>query len=301
MRYSIVTPTYNRPDRLTRYLESLTRLDYPRDEFEAVIVDDGSDAPVEAVAESFRGQLELRFLRQNHGGVAKARHRGAYAARGRYLAFTDDDCQPSPDWLKAFDRALESHPEAALGGLTENELRGNPWSTASQAIIHFLYEEFDSGRSEAVFFTGNNCVFPREGYFAVGGLDTTWPMCGEDRDLCARWSESGRELVYVPEARVGHYHDLDAERFWRQHFNYGRGARRFRAARASRGAQETGLERLGFYWRLLGSGWKYRQSQPGWLIALLIGYAQAANTMGYLEEMVSPLKDAPRWTVELLK
>ncbi len=297
MRYSIITPNYNRPDRLKEFLESLADLDYPKAEFEAVIVDDGSDAPTEETAEGFREVLQIRFLRQNHGGVAKARHRGAYAARGRYLVFTDDDCKPRRDWLRAFDVALEQNPGAAFGGLTVNGLGENPWSTASQAIIHFLYESMN-GEGRATFFTGNNCLFPREGYFAIGGLDTTWPMCGEDRDLCARWTESGRDLIYVPAAVVEHFHVLDGERFWRQHYNYGRGARRYRVARAKRGAGEIRLERRGFYAGLIGAAWRHGQGHAGWLIALMILFAQAANAMGYLDEMVSPLKDAPRWAIE---
>jgi GT2 family glycosyltransferase len=298
LRHSIVTPTYNRPDRLAQFLESLTSLEYPRGEFEVVLVDDGSDVPAEQVARSYAETLQIRFFRQNHGGVAKARHGGAYAARGRYLVFTDDDCRPDPGWLRAIDGVLEKYPDAAVGGLTVNALTGNAWSTASQAIIHYLYDAFNRDWTEAVFFTGNNCAFPREGYFAVGGLDTSWPMCGEDRDLCDRWTASGRRLVYTPEAVVKHHHTLDAERFWRQHYNYGRGARRFRHLSARRRGQPARVERLGFYRGLIASAWQYRQEQPGWLIALMMLQAQAANAAGYFDEMVSPLKDAPQWTVE---
>ena len=136
--FSIVAPTYNRPARLNTFLESLTRLDYPRSGFEVVLVDDGTNVDLEPIAAGFRDRLNVVFLRQNHGGVARGRHTGACAARGKYLAFTDDDCMPAPDWLTKLERTLEARPQSAAGGATVNALPRNPYSAASQALTSYL-------------------------------------------------------------------------------------------------------------------------------------------------------------------
>ena len=86
--FSIVVPTYNRPRRLAGFLDSLTRQQYSRDGFEVVLIDDGSEADLEPVAAGFRDRLNVVFLRQSHGGVARGRHAGATAAQGKYVSDT---------------------------------------------------------------------------------------------------------------------------------------------------------------------------------------------------------------------
>ncbi len=56
---SIIIPTYNRPQQLTSCLESLTKLDYPQQSFEVIVVDDGSKTPLDTVVAPFKSQLKL--------------------------------------------------------------------------------------------------------------------------------------------------------------------------------------------------------------------------------------------------
>ncbi|MFB3778107.1 MAG: glycosyltransferase family 2 protein [Bryobacteraceae bacterium] len=297
--FSIIVPTYNRPRRLAGFLESLTKLDYRRDAFEVVLVDDGSEADLEPVAAAFRDRLNIVFIRQSHGGVARGRHVGAVAARGKYLAFTDDDCMPSASWLARLEEALEATPGCAAGGHTENALDGNVFSTASQVLISYLYERLNSTPQGAIFFTGNNMAMPRELYHKIGGLDVTWPMCGEDRDFCARWRAEGYPMVYAPDAVIQHAHDLDLRRFWIQHFGYGRGARRFHKTCAQRGdLASSRLERFSFYRGLLMAAFRYVRGPRAFLIALLLALSQAANAAGFLLEWVRPSDLAPIWQLE---
>ena len=77
----------------------MTRLGYPQDRFEVIVVDDGSEPPMDSVVSFFRDRLELVLLSQANSGPAAARNTGAAQAKGKFLAFTDDDCTPAPDWL----------------------------------------------------------------------------------------------------------------------------------------------------------------------------------------------------------
>lgn len=80
--FSIIIPTYSRPEQLVACLQSLTHLDYPRDRFEVIVVDDGSDMPLEGVVTPLRNWLEVTLLRQMNSGLGVARNTGAARAKG---------------------------------------------------------------------------------------------------------------------------------------------------------------------------------------------------------------------------
>ncbi len=94
--FSIIVPTFQRPEGLRRCLAALLRMDYPADRYEVIVVDDGSDPPVEPLVREAVGAATCRFIRQENHGPGPARNAGAAQARGRWLAFTDDDCAPRP-------------------------------------------------------------------------------------------------------------------------------------------------------------------------------------------------------------
>lgn len=282
--FSVIIPTYARPAQLVSCLESLARLDYPRERFEVVVVDDASATPPEDIVESFRPQLDVRLIVQRaNAGPAAARNMGATHARGEYLAFTDDDCLPARSWLKAFAARFTSAPDRLLGGRTTNALDENPYSSTSQTIIEIVYAHFNPEPDDARFFASNNMAVPAEGFRAIRGFDETF-RASEDRELCDRWLASGRRLAYAPDAVVAHAHPLDARTLWQQHFDYGRGAFRFHHARRKRGAGHFKPD-LNFYLKLLGApftrGARGRKSLT--LFALLL-WTQAANTAGFLRE-----------------
>jgi glycosyltransferase involved in cell wall biosynthesis len=106
LRFSIVVPTRNRAVLLERCLLALGELEYPRDEYEVLVVDDGSEPGMEGVVARFAGALRVRCLRAEGGGPAAARNMALRVAEGEYVAFTDDDCRPDAGWLRAFDRAI---------------------------------------------------------------------------------------------------------------------------------------------------------------------------------------------------
>lgn len=94
--FSIVIPCYNRPEELRRTLQSCLEQDYP--DFEAIVVDDGSQEDMASVVESF-GDPRLRYLRQANAGACAARNRGMNAARGAWIALLDSDDTFTPNKL----------------------------------------------------------------------------------------------------------------------------------------------------------------------------------------------------------
>ena len=250
MDFSVIVPTYNRPRQLARCLDALSTLRAPPAGFEVVVVDDGSQPPVKQSLRSIPIRTRVRWLRQANGGAAAARNLGIRAARGRFCAFTDDDCTPEPDWLLHFHRAFDTSEDALLGGHTINDLGGHFFSDASQLILDVCYAYYNGAGRGATFFASNNVAVERRRLVALGGFDPVFRGAGaEDRDLCDRWRHHGGPLRHVPGARVRHSHALDLRGFARQHFAYGRGAAHFHAARQRRNAGGL-VETMGFHAQL---------------------------------------------------
>jgi GT2 family glycosyltransferase len=287
-KFSIVIPTYARPRQLKMCLSEVGRLDYPREGFETIVVDDGSPEPVDEVVASFHSALELRLIRQANRGPAAARNTGAKAAAGQYLVFTDDDCLPDPRWLRELDRVFAEEPHCLVGGSIVNASPDNPFSTATQAIMTAVYGYYDRHPDRKRFFSTSNLAAPTACFHQLGGFCESFSLAsGEDYDFCDRWQHSGRAIWHAPRAIVSHAHLLTLGSFCRQHFNYGRGLLQFRARAARRAGRTIRGERLGFYLHLLTyplgqwPGWR------GWQYTGLVALSQAATLAGACRELLA--------------
>ena len=285
--FSIIIPTYNRPQKLISCLDSLLNLDYPRDRFEVIVVDDGSDKSPELVITSLNGLLDIKLIGQAHAGTASARNRGAQAARGQFLVFTDDDCMPAHDWLSQLAARFAICPDSLIGGQIVNALPNNLYSTVSQKLIDYLYDYYNSQGDKASFFASNNIALPADRFRALGGFNTSVPLAAEDRNFCDRWLEQNYPLVYAPEALVYHAHHLTLFSFWRQHFNYGRGAFCFYKLRSKRKAKQMEVEPLSFYLDLLTYPFSQSSTQPKLFISILFFISQVANIAGFFWEKIT--------------
>ena len=290
--FSVIVPTYRRHHTLERCVAALAAQSFPRDRYEVLIVDDGSGAPPRDVIERYADAMHVRLIEAEHAGPAAARNRGAAAARGTYLVFTDDDCIPAPHWLSAFATAVQSHPDRAVGGAVINALGDGMCSTASQLLVDFLYEYFNADPDGGRFFITANLAFPAESFRGTGGFDVTFPLAAaEDRDMCDRWREHGHEFTYCERAEIHHAHALTLVSFARQHFNYGRGAHHLHLARARRGVEEIVVEPPHFYSRLVSFPFKQGVSVRAFGLSALMLLTQMSYAIGYFTERLRP---APR-------
>ncbi len=282
--FSIVIATYNREAQLVRCLQSLARLHYPRDRFEAIVVNDGGEVS-DAVVAPFSDDLNVTLLHQRHAGVAAARNTGAAQARGEFLAFTDDDCTADAHWLGALATRFATVPDHLIGGRTLNALPDNVSSTASQLLVTYLYAYYNTDPDHARFFASNNMSLAADRFHSMGGFDAIYiRAAAEDRDFCDRWLHHGYRMTYAPEAMVQHAHTMTLRTFWHQHFNYGRGAFQFRRARALRDQEPIMLEPGSFYANLLRYPFVDSQNRRAVLLALLLTVSQAANAAGFFCE-----------------
>ena len=285
--FSIIIPTYRRPEALQECVRALCKLDYPRENFEVVIVDDGGDLPLEPLLLPFSSQVHLKILWQPNAGPAAARNFGAKQATGDFLAFTDDDCQPDPQWLRTLNVALESSKDALVGGRTINALTSNAYAEASQLIIDVVYAHYNSRTDDVQFFASNNMAVSSQTFDAIGGFNPAF-RTSEDRDLCDRLRFRGYTLQYAPTAVIFHSHTLTFRPYWNQHSGYGRGAWRFHSARARRGSGSFKPDWC-FYRALFSAPFR----QGSWRNAArglsLIAVAQLANATGCVAQGLNRL------------
>jgi GT2 family glycosyltransferase len=293
---AVVVPTYDRPHALEACLRALAAQTLARDQFEVIVADDGSTAPVAAIPAGVPGDasrtLQLRVVRQENVGPAAARNLGAASARARYLAFTDDDCEPAPDWLERLLARLEAGPDILVGGGMRNGRPTNACAAATQAIMDFVYGEHWR-RSGTRLFSTSNLSLSAAGFRKIGGFSPQFPdAAGEDYDLCWRWQESGGRAEYAPEAVIVHCHALTFRAYLRQHFRYGRGLLRVRRRRAARNRKYTGPGAY-FYVRLVLHPVRRWRDVAAWRCALLIAASQMATAVGAAVELVRPSRRAP--------
>lgn len=286
--FSIVIPTYNRPERLATCLESISEVDYGRDRFQVIVVDDGSQISVEPVVARFYDKFDLTLITQTNAGPAQARNTGAARAKGNFLVFTDDDCTLAADYLQKLEVSVIKTPDYLIGGRTLNALEHNLYSTASQALIDYLYDYYNTGSKQSNFFASNNFAMPTEYFNALGGFDTTFPLAaGEDREFCDRWLRHGYKMTYAPDVQIYHAHKLTLTKFWHQHFNYGRGAFCFHKTRSQHELERVKVEPISFYSNLLMYPLTQTSDQPSLLIAALFFLSQVANVAGFFWERLN--------------
>jgi GT2 family glycosyltransferase len=224
---SMIVATRNRAGMLLELLESLARCAPLPDE--VVVVDDGSDAPVDASLRDRDLPFRLRVLRNATAtGPGAARNRGVHASRGDVLLFTDDDCVVDPSWVGALASPLSGEPTllAGVGGRV----------FARDRDVFSRYFEFhrileprphDAAHPERIpYLVTANCAIRREAFMRAGGFDGRIPMAGgEDAALAARIVKKGYHLERVPSAFVHHRFRPGLVEFARTFYRYGLGGR----------------------------------------------------------------------------
>jgi glycosyltransferase involved in cell wall biosynthesis len=277
MTVSLIVCTRNRASRLPVFLARLSLLEPPPGGWELILVDNGStDGSAAQIAAFAAGALfPVRALHAPVAGLGRARNVGMSHARGRILAFTDDDCYPSADYLRALVAVFEEHPIGFVGGRvvlhdpTDARIGIKDAETASEIPPHsFLPTGTIHGANMAVL---------REVVEMIGGFDPllgagTPSLAGEDIEYVARAAWAGWRGRYDPRPVVAHHHGRkpgpDADR-QKRGYDYGRGAyfaklvvnRRARGTylrgwyrRTRRGFGITGVSSLG---RELAGGTRY--------------------------------------------
>ena len=204
---SVIVCTYNRHESLRRALDSILQQD--RTDYEIIVVDDGSDDPVEILLHQ---RDRVRLIRTEHRGVGAARSEGLNAALGEFIAYCDDDDEWKPNHLSTLLQYLLTHREVDLVYADSEWVQeGAPPSIP----YSFDYNGF--------YLSGANYIFPSDVMHRasaareVGGFDASL-QAYEDWDLWLRMSHT-HVLRHLPISLGFHHWTEDcvsAAEHWRE-------------------------------------------------------------------------------------
>jgi GT2 family glycosyltransferase len=211
---SVIIPVYNGGQTLPACLEALRHQTHPADE--VFVVDDGSTDDTVALAEG----AGVTVLSQAQAGPGAARNRGARAAGGDILLFTDADCAPVPDWI---ERMLAPFADPSVAGA-----KGEYRTRQRELVARFVQQEYQdrydrmSRQPQIDFVDTYSAAYRRHLFIAAGGFDTSFPTASvEDQELSFRLARQGHRLVYVPGAIVTHQHDSSLGEYARRKYGIG--------------------------------------------------------------------------------
>jgi len=211
---SVVIPTFNKRALLERTLAALRQQELPGQEWEIVVVDDGStdDTASLLAALDGDGDPQLQVVRpERNVGRAAARNLGGNAARGTWILFLDDDILPPPGLLAAHLELLAPNPGLGTIGhaVTDPGLIDAP---------HFHYldsrgvAKLGPGVAPARYFVTQNAAVPRQAFVAAGGFDERFAAYGfEDMELAFRLERDHGVTFHLLPSPIGchvHHHSL---------------------------------------------------------------------------------------------
>ncbi len=214
MLFSIIIPVYNRPDEIEELLESLVISQFKED-FEIVIVEDGSTIACEHIIQKYYDKLNISYYYKKNSGPGDSRNYGMKKAKGDYFLIFDSDCIIPMHYLSEVSKSLKDNYVDCFGGpdqaldsfsdiqkainfamtsfLTTGGIRGG-----SEKIDKFQPRSFNMGLSKKAFETS-------------GGFGNIHP--GEDPDLSIRLWGLGYQTKLFPRAFVYHKRRIDWNKF----------------------------------------------------------------------------------------
>lgn len=216
MKASVIIPTHNRADKLADMLDHLRRQSLASDNFEIIVVDDGSSPPV-TLAEGARGP-RCTLLRMEGLERSAARNRGAGIAEGEVLIFVDDDTVVRHDFVASHLGAHAEWPSALVVGANRlsDAALATPFGQFRQRLELKSLPERRGPTDRPNFCTAQNMSINRDVFRKLEGFAPDI-ISGEDQDLALRHTSRGGRIVFLPEAMTIH-HDaaLDVRSYCRR-------------------------------------------------------------------------------------
>ncbi len=223
-RVTVIIPTYNRLARLKQVLVALEAQDYPHDQFNVVIISDGSTDGTDAFFQHLSTKLDLIFVTQVNQGPAAARNHGLRQASGEYILFIDDDVLPIPRLITEHMQLHATQANLVVLGpmLAPHDFTLSPWVAWEQAMLDKQYAAMQRNRwtpTARQFYTGNTSL-ARKHLLAVGGFDERFRRA-EDVELAYRLDKLDLQFVFNPQAIGHHYAERSYQSWLKTPYVYG--------------------------------------------------------------------------------
>jgi glycosyltransferase involved in cell wall biosynthesis len=204
-KISVVIVTHNRQKDVMELIKSL--LDQTLKPFEIIIIDDGSNPPLNVDCENEMLKI-IRFDKEI--GLSSARNYGVKISRGDYIAFIDDDAIADVNWLKEIQRGIRTGTEV-LGGPLKPLFKASPPEWWNEKDFGGYAGVGNWGRIWGCNMIISKIIFEKVGLFrAEIGRQKGKLLSGEDDDLLRRAINKGYSVLFLPRAIV--YHKVSPQR-----------------------------------------------------------------------------------------
>lgn len=223
MFFSVVVPTYGRPDEVSELLTSLENQQYRN--FEVILADGSPDDSVGQIAQQFKTRLQLKHLHKIKLGISESRNWGVENAIGDMVVFFDSDCIIPSQYFETVDRQLTVDPLDAYGGPDRADETFNSQQKAiSYAMTSFFTTGGIRGKKKHVGHyqpRSFNMGIRRSVFNSLGGFSGL--KVSEDIDLSMRLRKGGFRSGLIEEAYVYHKRRSTFYKFFRQVLSFGSG------------------------------------------------------------------------------
>jgi len=207
-RISAVVPTRKRPDHAAPCAGSI--LGNAADDFELLIVDQSDDDATKRALAVYADDRRFRYIRSSSRGASAARNVGVEQSTAPIIAFTDDDCRVSTDWLQQISSLFEREPKAALvfGKVSiPEELKGRGFAADFEPHQRAYCHELPP--VHLAWGLGANMSARRSLFERLGTFDPLLGpgspfRAGEESDLAIRALAAGYKVVNAAEIAVLH-------------------------------------------------------------------------------------------------
>jgi hypothetical protein len=207
---TVVIPTYDNAKLLRECLDAVRALTYPREQLEAIVVDNASeDGTADLLKKHYPNITHIRLERNT--GFAPACNLGAARGSGEYVAFLNDDALPEPGWIEALLSGLRAGGEATVCAASHIRSRDGQEVEFNGASANLFGVGRPSPASTPpaegdplLFASGGAMLIHRRTFLDVGGFDPEFFAYFEDVDLGWRLWVMGHRVVYAPGAVVRH-------------------------------------------------------------------------------------------------
>ncbi|UCH72443.1 MAG: glycosyltransferase family 2 protein [Thermoplasmatales archaeon] len=214
---SAVICTYNRADYLHKAIQGLVNQTLHKDQYEILIVDNGSTDKTQKVVEKFSNTGNLRYVFEPILGLSQARNTGWKNAKGNYVAYLDDDAMTSPQWLEKISEVFETvKPKpGCVGGKIEPIWEAPKPIWLSDKILSQV-TVLDWGPTpiflnDDQWLAGANIAYPRKLLENIGGFSAALGRKGEknlsmeENLIRAQLEKMGYRCYYHPEIAIKHH------------------------------------------------------------------------------------------------
>ena len=213
---SVIMPAYNAAAFIGEAIESVLNQTFP--DWELIVIDDGSsDDTVDIVEAYISKDSRVRLIRNEHGGISKARNAGIQAARYPWIAILDSDDIAVPERLEKLVAAAEADPEVIIWGCDLHQINSNNEVIGTIQTGPTSKEEFFALDRTKTHIAIQNAMFRRDIALRVGGYNEQM-VAGVESELWDRMTEYGPAVV-IPEPLVRYrYHpqSISATKFFDQ-------------------------------------------------------------------------------------